>query len=159
MFVNSSAIRGSLSSCGVERWKQFQVVSFCCCPDGPRQAKELCDVIGRGDTDFEQVGAGYATLLIPHPCRKGRPVSHAGDGRGLDQYLTVGIPPDLARKAVDGFHRHRCQGQAMHVGPLLDDLVGIQRAYGLVRASVPHGYFGPGTSWAGMIGGTTRLKA
>src|SRR5207302_7839022 len=70
MFVNSSAIRGSLSSCGVERWKQFHVVSFCCCPDGPRQAKELCDVIGRGDTDFEQVGARYATLLIARPCRK-----------------------------------------------------------------------------------------
>src|SRR5450759_2696429 len=79
------------------------------------------------------------------PGRERRAVGHGGDGVGLDYALARWITPDLARISVDPFGRGRREVEAVHVGPLLDDLVGVLRLHHLIGAAVPHRYARPRT--------------
>ena len=75
--------------------------------DALGQAKEICDVIGRRDPRLDQERAFRAIGLVIAGQSERRAVGHVGDGVGLDDGLAVGIPPDLARMAVDIAGRHR----------------------------------------------------
>src|SRR5665811_847589 len=116
--------------------------------DGARmsgQAPEFRDVIGGRDAHIEQKVAGHADALVGRPGRERRAVGHGGDGVGLDHALTRWITPDLARISVDPFGRGRREVEAVHVGPLLDDLVGVLRLHHRIGAAVPHRYARPWT--------------
>ena len=75
-----------------------------------------------------------------------RAVRHVGDGVGLDHGRAIGVPPGLARIAVDLGLRHRRFIEAMQVEPLLDDLVGIAGMHGAVGSAVPHRQLWPGAA-------------
>ncbi|GCC45462.1 hypothetical protein chiPu_0029887, partial [Chiloscyllium punctatum] len=109
-------------------------------PDLVGQAEEARDVIGRGDPGFDQERALDAVTLVIAGQPERRAVRHVGDRVGFDQRLAVGIPPHLARMAVDIGSRHRRKRQAVQVEPLPNDRIGIARMHGAVGAAVPHRY-------------------
>src|SRR5450830_1884670 len=106
--------------------------------DGARmsgQAPEFCDVIGRRDAHIEQKVAGHADVLVGRPGRERRAVRHGWNGVGLDHTLARWIAPDLARISVVPLGRGRREVEAVHVGPLLDDLVGVLRLHHRIGAT------------------------
>ena len=111
--------------------------------DAVGQAEEISDVIGRRDSRFDQERAFRAIGLVIAGQAQRRAMGHVGDGVGLDDGLAVGIPPDLARMAVDIAGRHRRRRQAVNVEPLLDDFVGVAGVHRAVGAAVPHRHFRP----------------
>src|SRR5664280_299452 len=116
--------------------------------DGARmfgQAPEFRDVIRGRDAHIEQKGARHADVLVGWPGGERRAVRHRGDGVGLDYALARWIAPDLARISVDPLGRGRREVEAVHIGPLLDDLVGVLRLHHLIGATVPHRYARPRT--------------
>ena len=102
------------------------------------QAEEIRDVIGRGNSRLDQERALRAVAFVIVGDAERRAMGHVGDGVGFDDGFAIGIPPDLARIAVDDAFRHRRRRQVMHVEPLLDDLVGIGRVDGAIGAAMPH---------------------
>jgi hypothetical protein len=93
------------------------------------QTPEFRDVIGGRDAHIEQKVAGHADVLVGRPSRERRAVRHSGDGVGLDHALARWITPDLARISVYPLGRSRREVETVHVGPLLDDLVGVLRLH------------------------------
>ena len=132
--------------------------------DALGQAEEIGDVIGRRNSRFDQERAFRAIGLVIAGQAQRRAVGHVGDGVGLDDGLAVGIPPDLARMAVDIDRRHRRGRQAVNVEPLLDDFVGVAGVHGAIGAAVPHRHFRPRALVLGgladeiaqFVGGTRR---
>ena len=128
------------------------------------EAEKIGDVIGRRNSRFDQERAFRAIGLVIAGEPQRRAVGHVGDGVGFDDGLAVGIPPDLARMAVDVVRRHRRRRQAVNVEPLLDDLVGIAGVHGAIGAAVPHRHFRPrplvfgglAHEVAKFVGGTRR---
>jgi hypothetical protein len=70
-------------------------------------------------------------------CGERRAVRHLGDGVGFDDLVAAAVAPDLARIAVDRFGQRRFVVEAVHVRPLLHDLVGIFPLHQRVGAAVP----------------------
>ncbi len=105
------------------------------------QAEELRDVIGRRDSGFEQKRSGRAAMRAG---RERRAVRHAGDGVGLDHVDAVAAP-DLARIAVDHVLDRR-RIDPVHIGPLLNDRVGIHRLHGRVEIAMPDRHARPGAA-------------
>src|SRR4051812_48933407 len=74
---------------------------------------------------------------------KRRAVRHAGDGIGLDEVDAIATP-DLSRIAVD-FYLGGLDVDPMHIGPLTDEALGIDRLHGRVGVTMPDRHTRPRT--------------
>src|SRR6185437_14905638 len=107
------------------------------------EAPEFRDVIGGRDAHVEQKGARHADVLVGWSGCEGRAVRHGGDGVGFDHALARWSAPNLARISVDPLSRSRREVESVHVGPLLDDLLGVLQLHYRIGATVPHRYARP----------------
>src|SRR3954469_20488681 len=84
-----------------------------------RQAPELEDVVGGGDTNVEGGRTGDTAAARAAASADGRAVRHTGDGVAFNQCRAVRAPPDAVQVTTVPLLQRRRASESVEVGPLL----------------------------------------
>src|SRR4051794_38015811 len=97
-----------------------------------RQAPELEDAVGGGDTyaDGGRTGGTAAARGAARP--GGRFMRHTSDGRPIDQRRTVRAVPDAVQVTTVPPLQCRRASESVKISPLLHEPVGVNRMHGWV---------------------------
>src|SRR4051794_31335284 len=97
-----------------------------------RQAPELEDVVGGGDTYVEGGRTGDTAAARAAASADGCTMRHTSDGVSLDQRRTVRAVPDAVQVTTVPLLQCRRASESVEISPLLHEPVGVNRMHGWV---------------------------